>query len=108
MAAVVVVAVVLSLRSASEGSVIGAASSEEAVNGLAVALAAEDVVGAAAMLPPSEVGHAIDLYKRVIELAQKEGALAGGNPLAGIDLQVADLDIRVDGCRGRRRVEHAR
>jgi hypothetical protein len=96
VAVVVVVAVVLSLRSASEGSVIGAASSEEAVNGLAVALAAEDVVGAVAMLPPSEVGHAIDLYKRVIELAQKEGALAGGDPLAGIDLQVADLDIRVD------------
>jgi len=101
VAAVVVVAVVLSLRSASEGSVIGAASSEEAVNGLAVALAAEDVVGAAAMLPPSEVGHAIDLYKRVIELAQKEGALAGGNPLAGIDLQVADLDIRVDALHER-------
>ena len=101
MAVVVVVAVVLSLRSASEGSVIGAASSEEAVNGLAVALAAEDVVGAAAMLPPSEVGHAIDLYKRVIELAQKEGALAGGDPLAGIDLQVADLDIRVDALHER-------
>ena len=101
MAAVVVVAVVLSLRSASEGSVIGAASSEEAVNGLAVALATEDVVGAAAMLPPSEVGHAIDLYKRVIELAQKEGALAGGDPLAGIDLQVADLDIRVDALHER-------
>ena len=101
MAAVVVVAVVLSLRSASEGSVIGAASPEEAVNGLAVALAGEDVVGAAAMLPPSEVGHAIDLYKRVIELAQKEGALAGGDPLAGIDLQVADLDIRVDALHER-------
>jgi|GEM_PF-372175 len=101
VAVVVVVAVVLSLRSASEGSVIGAASPEEAVNGLAVALAAEDVVGAAAMLPPSEVGHAIDLYKRVIELAQKEGALAGGNPLAGIDLQVADLDIRVDALHER-------
>ena len=101
VAVVVVVAVVLSLRSASEGSVIGAASSEEAVNGLAVALAAEDVVGAAAMLPPSEVGHAIDLYKRVIELAQKEGALAGGDPLAGIDLQVADLDIRVDALHER-------
>ena len=101
VAVVVVVAVVLSLRSASEGSVIGAASPEEAVNGLAVALAAEDVVGAAAMLPPSEVGHAIDLYKRVIELAQKEGALAGGDPLAGIDLQVADLDIRVDALHER-------
>ncbi|MEE3276051.1 MAG: hypothetical protein VX240_07520 [Actinomycetota bacterium] len=101
VAAVVVVVVVLSLRSASEGSVIGAASPGEAVNGLAVALAAEDVVGAAAMLPPSEVGHAIDLYKRVIELAQKEGALAGGNPLAGIDLQVADLDIRVDALHER-------
>ncbi|MCH2411955.1 MAG: hypothetical protein MK189_03160, partial [Acidimicrobiales bacterium] len=101
VAAVVIVAVVLSLRSASEGSVVGAASSAEAVNGLAVALAAEDVVGAAAMLPPSEVGHAIDLYKRVIELAQKEGALAGGNPLAGIDLQVADLDIRVDALHER-------
>ena len=101
MAAVVVVAVILSLRSASEGSVIGAASPEEAVNGLAVALAAEDVVGAAAMLPPSEVGHAIDLYTRVIELAQKEGALAGSDPLAGIDLQVADLDIRVDALHER-------
>ena len=101
VAAVVVVAVVLSLRSASEGSVIGAASAEEAVNGLAVALAAEDVVGAAAMLPPSEVGHAIDLYTRVIELAQKEGALAGSDPLAGIDLQVADLDIRVDALHER-------
>ena len=101
VAVVVVVAVVLSLRSASEGSVIGAASSEGAVNGLAVALATEDVVGAAAMLPPSEVGHAIDLYKRVIELAQKEGALAGGDPLAGIDLQVADLDIRVDALHER-------
>ena len=101
MAAVVVAAVILSLRSASEGSVIGAASPEEAVNGLAVALAAEDVVGAAAMLPPSEVGHAIDLYTRVIELAQKEGALAGSDPLAGIDLQVADLDIRVDALHER-------
>jgi len=101
VAAVVVVAVILSLRSASEGSVIGAASPEEAVNGLAVALAAEDVVGAAAMLPPSEVGHAIDLYTRVIELAQKEGALAGSDPLAGIDLQVADLDIRVDALHER-------
>ena len=101
VAAVVIVAVVLSLRSASEGSVVGAASSAEAVNGLAVALAAEDVVGAVAMLPPSEIGHAIDLYKRVIELAQKEGALAGGDPLAGIDLQVADLDIRVDALHER-------
>ncbi|MEE2697778.1 MAG: hypothetical protein VX516_04965, partial [Actinomycetota bacterium] len=101
VAVVVVAAVVLSLRSASEGSVIGAASPEEAVNGLAAALAAEDVVGAAAMLSPSEVGHAIDLYKRVIELAQKEGALAGGDPLAGIDLQVSDLDIRVDALHER-------
>lgn len=101
VAAVVIVAVVLSLRSASEGSVVGAASSAEAVNGLAVALAAEDVVGAAAMLPPSEIGHAIDLYKRVIELAQKEGGLAGDDPLAGIDLQVVDLDIRVDALHER-------
>jgi hypothetical protein len=101
VAAVVVVTVVLSLRSASEGSVVGAATSAEAVNGLAVALAAEDVVGAAAMLPPSEIGHAIDLYRRVIELAQKEGTLAGDDPLAGIDLQVVDLDIRVDALHER-------
>ncbi len=80
---------------------VGAASSAEAVNGLAVALAAEDVVGAAAMLPPSEIGHAVDLYGRVIELAQKEGGLAGDNPLAGIDIQVADLDIRVDALHER-------
>ena len=96
VAAAVVVAVLLSLRSASEGSVVGAATSADAVNGLAAALADEDVVAAAAMLPPSEIGHAIDLYERVIELAQKEGALAGDDPLAGIDLQASGFVIRVD------------
>ncbi len=72
----------------------GASSPEAAVRRLADAAAGEDILAAAQLLPPSEVGSAADLYDLVIKVLQKNDQLGpAGKPLAGVDINVDDLEL---------------
>jgi hypothetical protein len=90
---VALVAVAGSLTVALSGSGAGAGSPDEAVEQFAAAVSDEDVVGAITMLPPSEVGSAHELYEPLVQLLVKNGELAGDNPLAGVDIEITDLDL---------------
>jgi hypothetical protein len=83
-----------SLAVALTGSGAGASSPEDAVRQFTAAVSDEDIVAAVALMPPSEVGSAHELYDLVIKVLQKNDALSSkGNPAAGIDLDVRDLEL---------------
>jgi hypothetical protein len=91
---VALVGVVASLTVALSGSGAGAGSPEEAVEQFAAAVSDEDIVGAITMMPPSEVGSAHELYDPLIQLLVKNGELsAAGEPLAGVDIEITDLEL---------------
>jgi hypothetical protein len=86
--------VVASLAVALSGSGAGAESPEDAVRQFAAAVSDEDVVGALTMLPPSEVGSVHELYEPLVKLLVKTGELGpDGEPLAGVDIEITDLEL---------------
>lgn len=93
---VAVVALAAAAASAVLGDGTGADSPDEAVLSLAEAVSNEDVVAMFTALSPPEVGSAAELYPRVVALAQREGALQGDNPLAGVDVTITDLRVEVE------------
>lgn len=79
------------------GNESGAGGPEGAVRQLATAVSNEDVLGAAKVLPPAEVGSAPELYDLVIKVMQKNDALSpAGKPLAGVDIKIENLSFRTD------------
>lgn len=76
------------------GSGSGSDSGEDAVRRLAEAAASEDILAAAQVLPPSEVGSAPELYDLIIKVMQKNDGLGpAGKPLAGVDITVDGLEL---------------
>ena len=72
----------------------GADSAAAAVEEMAEAMSNEDVVAALRVMAPSEVGTFGDMYTRLVELAVQEGEIENENWLAGLDLEMADLETR--------------
>lgn len=72
----------------------GAASPEEAVLAAAEAVSNEDVVGVIAMLHPDEAAGVAELYRDIEGHLVESGFLAG-DPFAGVDLELTDLELRV-------------
>ena len=81
---------------AASGSAAGADTSSEAVTGLMGALSSENVIEIFALLPPSEVGHVVELYVPGVELAQESEVIVSDDPLAGIDITIEGTVTRVE------------
>ncbi len=75
------------------GDRAGADAPEAVVEAMATAASSEDVLGMLALLPPSEVGTFAEIYPDVMEWASREGHVAGGDLLAGLDIDISGLDV---------------
>jgi hypothetical protein len=77
------------------GSDNGASSPEAAVRQFFEAAANEDILAAARLVSPAEIGSAPELYDLIIDVMKREGALGPkGKPLAGVDLRVDGLKLQ--------------
>lgn len=78
------------------GSSTGSDAPEQAVGAMMDAMANEDVIAMIETMAPGDVGHASQLYPKVVQIAQREGALEGDEPLRGIDFVVEGLVTRTE------------
>ena len=80
----------------------GGNSPEVAVRAFADAISREDIVGAAKMMPPGEIGSAPDLYDLIIKVLRKNESFEGsGGPLEGVDLEFRDLALETENLADR-------
>ena len=74
----------------------GASSPEDAVQNLASAVAAEDMVAALATLVPDEVGPLVDAYGDATAKADSLGLSRSGRTFAGVDVRIDGLELDVE------------
>jgi hypothetical protein len=84
------------ITAAASGSAAGAETSTEAVTGLMDAVSNENVIETFALLPPSEVGHAVELYGPGIDLAKQSEPEFPDDLFEGVDYTFEGTVTRVE------------
>ncbi|MDH3752846.1 MAG: hypothetical protein OEU32_03140 [Acidimicrobiia bacterium] len=89
-------AIGVSLAQALTGNATGDDSPAGAVENLAAHASDENLIEMFGVMAPGEVGTAAEVLDRIVTVAVEEDVLSDPNVLAGIDIEIADLDLRTE------------